>query len=101
MNPVTFVISLFVTFVFVCGSWCIVRAFGEAGKANSLGAAANFAIGLGLKFPGVIYVLKIAKSTNTADVNGAIAGVCLVYFSTVVGMAVYGFRQNRRTDDEP
>ncbi len=87
-------ISIALTIVFVIGSWRLVCAFGEAGRGNGFGAAMNFCIGLGLKFPAVVYILKIMKSPSRADHYGAIAGVCLVYFLTVVGMAIHGFRQN-------
>lgn len=75
----------------------MVCAFGAAGKGNGVAAAMNFVIGLTLKFPAAIYVLKIAKSTNSGDRTGAIAAICLVYFTTVVGMAIHGFRQNSKT----
>ena len=87
MSPLPFLLSFVFTTLFVLGSWRLVCAFG---------AAMNFVIALGLKFPAVIYTLKIFKSPNSADRTGAIVAICLVYFSTVVGMSIHGFRQNNK-----
>jgi hypothetical protein len=96
MSTVPFLISLLVTGLFVFGSWKMVCAFGCAGKGNAAGAMMNFVVGLGLKFPAAIYLLKIFNSPNSSDRTGAIVAICLVYFSSVVGMAIHGFRQNSK-----
>ena len=96
MSPLPFLLSFVFTTLFVLGSWRLVCAFGDGGRGNAVGAAMNFVIALGLKFPAVIYTLKIFKSPNSADRTGAIVAICLVYFSTVVGMSIHGFRQNNK-----
>ena len=74
----------------------MICAMGSASKNAPVDAAMNFTVGLGLKFPAAIYVIKIMKTTIPAERTGAIAAICLVYFSTVVGMAIHGFRQSSK-----
>jgi hypothetical protein len=92
----SFGISALVTALFVAGTWCLIRAMGDAGKGSPVSAAFNVVIGLGLKFPAAIYVLKVAKSAQAHERNGAIIGVVLVYFCSVVGASIVGARQNRK-----
>jgi hypothetical protein len=93
---VNFFISCVVTLMFIAGTWLLVRALGDSKSGSPLSSAMNAVIGLSLKFPAVIYVLKIAKSATPSDRNGAIVGVVLVYFVSVVGASIVGARQNRK-----
>ncbi|HLO98447.1 MAG TPA: hypothetical protein VK171_07625 [Fimbriimonas sp.] len=80
---------------FVAGTWFLIRAIGSAYQKESVNSAFFLVVGLGLKFPAVILVLKFAKSSDQAQKNGAIAAVVLVYFLSVVGASIYGLRQNK------
>ncbi len=79
----------------------MICALGSASKNLPVEAALNFVIGLSLKFPAAFFVVKIIKTTNTGERDGAIAAACLVYFTTVVGLVFNGFRQNSKIDDGP
>jgi uncharacterized Zn finger protein len=82
--------------LFVTGSWRVICALGSASKNAPVEAMMNFVLGLTLKFPAAFFVVKIIKTTNPAERHGAIAAVSLVYFTTVVGMAIHGFRQSSK-----
>jgi hypothetical protein len=91
-----FGLSCLVTALFVAGTWLLIRAMGDTKSGSSVPAAFQAVLGLGLKFPAVMYVLKMAKCEVPAEKNGAIVGVVLVYFVSVVGAAIVGARQNRK-----
>lgn len=84
------------TAMFVGGTVLLVRALGAGSKGNSLQAAFSAVLGLGLKFPAIIVGLKIGKDGSAVERNVAMGAVVLVYFVSVVGASVYGFRQNRK-----
>jgi ABC-type transport system involved in cytochrome c biogenesis permease component len=88
---------LICTGLFVGGTWLLVKALGTAmsGK-NPVQVALLFVIGLGLKFPAVIFCLEIVKMKRGDDVRGAIVGIVLVYFTTVAFAMVTSHRREDR-----
>lgn len=92
----SFAIVAVATALFVGGSVCLVRCLGLASDGKMLPAALFGVFGLSLKFPAVIAALKIAKTGSESERGGAMAAVTLVYFVSVVGASIYGFRQNRK-----
>ncbi len=78
------------------GTWCLVKALGGTKEGNAVQSALYVVIGLGLKFPAAIYVLKILLSKNDNERYSAIAAVILVYFSTVLGMTYVSLKQNKK-----
>ncbi len=82
--------------MFVTGTWCLVKAMGGASEGNQLKSAMYVVIGLGLKFPAAVYVLKILISKNLSDRSSAIAAVILVYFSTVLVMTFRSLKENKK-----
>ncbi len=92
----TFILVVIATALFVAGSICLVRCLGLGSDGKALSAALFAVIGLSLKFPAVLIALKVAKTGTGAERGGAMAGVTLVYFFSVVGASIYGFRQNRK-----
>jgi hypothetical protein len=96
LDFLAFGLGVLVTAMFVAGTWCLIRAMGGSKSGSPVFAAMNAVVGLGLKFPAAMYVLKVAKSGGPAERNGAIAGVILVYFCSVVGASVVGVQQNRK-----
>lgn len=91
-----FLLTLICTSMFVGGTWCLVKALGGAKDGNPVQPALFLVIGLGLKFPAAIYVLKILLSKNDNERYSAIAAVILVYFSTVLGMTYVSLKQNKK-----
>ena len=92
----TFLLVTLATALFVAGSVCLVKCLGLGSDGKALPAALFAVIGLSLKFPAVLVALNIAKTGTAAERGGAMAGVTLVYFFSVVGASIYGFRQNRK-----
>lgn len=80
--------------MFVMGTWFLIKALGGSQKGEPVNAALYMVIGLGLKFPAAIYVLKTLMSRNVSDRGSAIAAVILVYSSTVVLMTLRSLRDN-------
>ncbi len=95
MSLVPFVVSIVCTTLFVMGTWFVIKALGTSKGVNPVQSAFFVVIGLALKFPAALYVLKVLLSRNVADRNGAIAAVILVYFSTVLLMTFKSLKENK------
>lgn len=99
--PLGEVCGLFLTGVYLCGTWLIVRTIGtkNEGKINLQLFAAVF-VAIALKVPLIGLLIRSTRFSKPAMV-GFFVGFGLVYFAVVAWATAWQFRQDDRSYERP